>query len=175
MSSVSPGAARGVKTRLNSQPSAGLSLNPQDLAASVAAGRQNHRGLASGKENDKRKIPPKAKRVKMASAFVVNRCSFAVYRSLLYRFPCCVGKGLEMLNGRESEAGASMGWRARKAKGAEGVVLENTPGVLPQELYLCSEADFAFQHLLSFQVFLKENLLSGRVGPTGQFHRVSRK
>lgn len=120
MLSVSAGAARGVKTRLNSQPSAGLSLKPQDLAVSVAAGRQNHRGLASGKENDKRKIPPKAKRVKMASAFVVNRRSFAVYRSLLYRFPCCVGKGLEMLNGRESEAGASMGWRGAEGKRSRG-------------------------------------------------------
>lgn len=62
MLSVSAGAARGVKTRLNSQPSAGLSLKLHDLAVSVAAGRQNHRSLASGKENDKRKIPPKAKR-----------------------------------------------------------------------------------------------------------------
>lgn len=103
-------------TRLNSQPSAGLSLKPQDLVASVAAGRQNHRSLAGRKENDKGKIPPKAKRVKMASAFVFNRRSFAVYRSLLYRFPCCVGKGLEMLNGRESETGASMGRRGAKGK-----------------------------------------------------------
>lgn len=77
--------------------------------------------------------------------------------------------------GGRARPGRRWAGEARKAKGAEGVVLENTPGLLPQELYLCSEADFAFQHLLSFQVFLKENLLSGRDDPTGQFHRVSRK
>lgn len=86
---------------------------------SVAAGRQNHRGLASRKENPKGKIPQDTKLVKMAGAFFFQPPQFCGLSFSLYEFPCCVGKGLEMTNGREEERNCAVDGLERRERQKE--------------------------------------------------------